>query len=143
MSWTVQIPSMCSSPNIIVNKKTKSKNQFTKTIRSKTNKYQKRKKIETLYRRRFWKKQKNNIITIIHQCYKIKHFSRHLRNKKIPWLKSCPLCPTPKKIYTGYQHILWYVKQLLKTDRQRKIKMHKNRKKRELKFCILKLHIND
>jgi len=44
MSWTVQIPSMCSSPNIIVNKKTKSKNQFTKTIRSKTNKYQKMKK---------------------------------------------------------------------------------------------------
>jgi len=42
MSWTAQIPSMCSSPNIIVNeKKTKSKNQFTKTIRSKTNKYQK------------------------------------------------------------------------------------------------------
>jgi hypothetical protein len=46
MSWTVQIPSMCSSPNIIVNKKTKSKNQFTKTIRSKTNKYQKRKKLK-------------------------------------------------------------------------------------------------
>lgn len=102
MLWTAQIPSMCSSPNIIVNKKkSKSKNQFTKTIRSKTNKYQKRKKIETLYRRRFWKKQKNNIITIIHQCYKIKHLSRHLRKLKNPLVeKLSSMSHPPNKKYT-------------------------------------------
>jgi len=80
MSWTAQIPSMCSSPNIIVNeKKQNQKTNLPKQSEAKLTNIKKLKKIETLYRRRFWKKQKNNIITIIHQCYKIKHFSRHLK----------------------------------------------------------------
>jgi len=60
-------------------KKQNQKTNLPKQSEAKLTNIKKLKKIETLYRRRFWKKQKNNIITIIHQCYKIKHFSRHLK----------------------------------------------------------------
>ena len=46
MSWTVQIPSMCSSPNIIVNKKTKSKTNLPKQSEAKLTNIKKEKKLK-------------------------------------------------------------------------------------------------